>query len=448
MTVTLAERTALRAAVRDLLSDRCTEQDVRRVMADDDGFDRGLWRQLAELGITGMLIDPRYGGAGLGPVELEAVAEETGAALLPAPFIASGVLAAALIAAAGSEQDRAAAAAGPGRRHLDRDRRADRPGAEPGPPDGVAVTAAAGRGTLTGTATYVRSGRLADVLLVVARTADGVGVFEVRPDAPGFTRAALEVFDPTVRLSSFGFDHTPARRLGAAGRRRERRGWDPVQRALDLAVVALAGEQAGGARAILDLTVDYLRTRVQFGRLIGSFQSLKHYAADLLLTVESATSAAQHAAAELEAGSPGAAGAVALAGFACAEAFETTALYAIQMHGGIGFTWEHPAHLYLRRARSGVQLLGRPRPAPRALPDREGGLTDERAPRCRRATAGRGRAAGSSSTGPRLPAETRWERATPGSAPPGWSRSSRPATPCRPGPPTGTAAACRTSWPT
>jgi alkylation response protein AidB-like acyl-CoA dehydrogenase len=358
----LTERAALRAAVQDLLRDQCTEQDVRKVMADDAGFDPGLWRQLAELGITGMLIDPRYGGAGLGPVELEAVAEETGAALLPAPFLASGVLTAALIAAAGSEQDRARLLPGLA------DGTSIGTVALTGPAgtwtaDGVAVTAAPGP-TLTGTATYVLFGQAADVLLVVARADDGIGVFEVSPDAPGLTRTPLEVFDPTVRLSSFVFDHAPARRLGAgvegAGDETAGTGWAPVQRALDLAVVALAGEQAGGARAILDLTVDYLRTRVQFGRLIGSFQSLKHYAADLLLAVESATSAARHAAAELEAGSPGAAGALALAGFACAESFETTALYAIQMHGGIAFTWEHPAHLYLRRARSGAQLLGRP----------------------------------------------------------------------------------------
>jgi alkylation response protein AidB-like acyl-CoA dehydrogenase len=194
---------------------------------------------------------------------------------------------------------------------------------------------------------------VADVILVAARTTDGIGVFEVAPDAAGFTRTAENVFDPTVRLSAYAFDGTPARRLGSAG-------WAAVQDALDLTVIALAGEQAGGARRILEITVEYLKTRVQFGRFIGSFQALKHYAADLLLEVESATSAAQHAAAERESGAPAAAaaGAVALAGFTCAEAYETTALHAIQMHGGIAFTWEHPAHLFLRRARSGAQLYG------------------------------------------------------------------------------------------
>jgi alkylation response protein AidB-like acyl-CoA dehydrogenase len=322
-------------------------------MTTGEGFDRELWRQLSELGVTGMLIDPAHGGAGLGPLELEAAAEETGAALLPSPLLSSGVLAASLIQAAGSAADQQRLLPGIA------DGTAIGTVALAGPAgtwtaDGVAVSADAS-GTLTGTARYVTFGQAADVILVVARTGpgdgDGIGVYEVDPAASGFTRAAEDVFDPTVRLSSFEFAATPARRLGTAG-------WEAVQQALDLTVIALAGEQAGGARRIFDITVEYLRTRVQFGRFIGSFQSLKHYAADLLLQVESATSAARHAAAEAEAGRADAAGAIGLAGFACAEAFETTALYAIQMHGGIAFTWEHPAHLFLRRARSGTQLFG------------------------------------------------------------------------------------------
>jgi alkylation response protein AidB-like acyl-CoA dehydrogenase len=350
MTISTAERTALRAAVHQLLGDACTEQDVRAVMDTDPGFDRGLWRQLADLGVTGMLIDQEYGGAGLGPVELEAVTEETGAALLPSPFISSGVLAASLIQAAGTPADQ--------RRLL--------PGLASGEsiatvaltgkrgswtPAGIDVTASADA-VLAGGARYVTFGQAADVILVAARTADGIGVFEVAPDATGFTRTAESVFDPTVRLSACTFDATPARRLGTAG-------WEAVAGALDLAVIALAGEQAGGARRILDLTVGYLKTRVQFGRPIGSFQALKHDAANLLLEVESATSAARHAAAQRQSGdAAAAAAAVALAGFACAEAFETTALHAIQLPGGIAFTWEHPAHLFLRRARSGAQLFG------------------------------------------------------------------------------------------
>ena len=349
MTISAAERTQLKAAVHDLLEDACTERDVRRVMQTDEGFDRDLWRRMAEQGVVGMLVDDAYGGTGLGPLELEAVTEETGAALLPSPFISSGVLAASLIQAAGSEPDK--------QRLLPSlaDGTAIGTVAVTGTrgswtPEGVDVTAGPDE-TLSGSAHYVTFGQVADIIVVVANTTDGIGIFEVAHDADGFTRTAATVFDPTVRLSTYRFDSTPAHRLGTAD-------WAAVQEALDFAVIALAGEQVGGARRIFDITVDYLKTRIQFGRAIGSFQALKHMAADLLLEVESATSAAQHAAAAKDAGGDAVDGAVALAGFACAEAFEVTAMQAVQMFGGIGFTWEHPAHLFVRRARTGTHLFG------------------------------------------------------------------------------------------
>ena len=351
MTISVDERAQLRSAVGELLTRKCTETDVRQMMASDDGFDRALWRQLAEQGLLGMLVAETFGGLGFDAMELEAVAEETGAALLPAPFISSAVLTVALINAAGSDADK--------QRLL--------PGLVDGTVIGtVALTGESGSWTaagvqvhaesdrLNGCAHYVLWGQAADLVLVVARTADGIGVFEVAEDAAGFQRSAATVFDPTVRLSSYTFTDTPARRIGTAG-------WDAVQEALDYAVIASAGEQVGGARKIFDMTVEYLKTRIQFGRPIGSFQALKHMAADLLLDLENATSAAQHAAAEKAAASDTACGAIALAGFACAEAYQTITMNAVQMHGGIGFTWEHPAHLFVRRARTGVQLFGGPR---------------------------------------------------------------------------------------
>lgn len=352
MTMSVAERTELAAAVKDLLDEHCSEAHVRRIMADDDGFDRDLWNRLAAQGVTGLIVGAEYGGVGLGAQELELVAEVTGAALLPAPFVSSAVFATALIQAAGTADDKArllpALADGSWIATV----------AATGPrgtwsPDAVAVQAVRdGDGhLLTGSAHYVLDGQIADVLLVIAAVDDGFGIFEITPQASGFERTAATVFDPTVRLSTFTFTQTPARRIGDAG-------WDAVEHALSWAVIALAGEQAGGARRIFDTTVDYLKTRIQFGRQIGSFQALKHMAADLLLEVESATSAAQHAAQRFATDPDDAAGAVALAGFACAEAYHTTAMQAIQMHGGIGFTWEHPAHLFLRRARTGRQLFG------------------------------------------------------------------------------------------
>ncbi len=349
MTTSVAERAQLRGAVGELLADRCTESDVRRVMETDDGFDRELWGRLADQGVLGMLVDADFGGLGFGALELEAVAEETGAALLPAPFLSSAVLTVALVDAAGTDEDR--------RRLLPSlaDGTAVGTVALTGPSgswtlEGVDVRAGAD-GALTGSAHYVTWGQVADVVLVVARTGDGLGVFEVDVAAEGLQRCAAAVFDPTVRLSTFTFAGTPAHRLGTAG-------WDAVQEALDYAVIASAAEQVGGSRRIFDTTVEYLKTRVQFGRQIGSFQALKHMAADLLIEVENATSAARHAASEKATRSESTSGAVALAGFACAEAYETIAMNAIQMHGGIGFTWEHPAHLFLRRAHTGLHLFG------------------------------------------------------------------------------------------
>ncbi|AFM18486.1 acyl-CoA dehydrogenase [Mycolicibacterium chubuense NBB4] len=349
MTISVAERAELRTAVGALLAEKCSEDDVRRAMASDEGFDRDLWRQLAEQGVVGMLVGADHGGLGFGALESEAVAEETGAALLPAPFVSSAVLTVALINAAGSDDDKQRLLPGLA------DGSAIGTVAVTGPsgswtPEGVDVRADAD-GRLTGTAHYVTWGQVADVVLVVARTASGIAVFEVAPDAPGFQRCAVTVFDPTVRLSTYTFTATPGRRLGTAG-------WEAVQEALDHAIIASAGEHVGGARRLFDMTVEYLKTRIQFGRQIGSFQALKHMAADLLLDVESATSAARHAAAEKAAASENAIGATALAGFACAEAYQNISMQAIQMHGGIGFTWEHPAHLFLRRARTGMQLFG------------------------------------------------------------------------------------------
>ncbi|MBU8815500.1 acyl-CoA/acyl-ACP dehydrogenase [Mycolicibacterium goodii] len=357
MTISAAERAELAAAVRHLLHDECTEQHVRETISGDEGYDPELWRKLAAQGVTGLLIDPAYGGVGLGALELEAVAEETGAALLPAPFIGSAVLATALIDEAGTDEDKQLLL--PGLAAGTSIATVALTGARgTWAQEGVAVRARggdAGAHTLSGNARYVLSGQVADVILVVARTdgdgGGGIGIFQVDPDALGLVRTAAEVFDPSVRFSTFTFDNTPARRLGTAG-------WEAVSHALDLAVIALAGEQVGGARRIFDITVEYLKTRIQFGRAIGSFQALKHMAADLLIQVESATSAAQHAAAEKAAGGDDAAGAIALAGFFCAETYNTTAMQAIQMHGGIGFTWEHPAHLFVRRARTGLQLFG------------------------------------------------------------------------------------------
>ena len=355
-TIAAEDLTALTDSLHRLLQDRSAESDVRRTMETPSGYDPELWRQLAEMGVVGLVIDEAYGGVGAGPVELERVMEEAGAALLCAPLVSSAVLAAGLIQALGDEatKTRLLPTIADGSRIATV--------ALAGPKGGwtaddVAVEAARSgeNWTLSGVASFVTHGQVADVILVVANAPDGLAVFEVEPSAAGLAIKPLPTFDHTLRLAELSFAATPARRLATS-----RPVWEAVEAALDLVRVALAGEEAGGARRTLEFTVDYAKTRAQFSRLIGSFQAIKHMAADLLLESESATSAARAAARSLADADKGAPAAISLAAFACADAFGAITATAIQMHGGIAFTWAHPAHLYLRRARADAQLFGSP----------------------------------------------------------------------------------------
>ena len=333
MSTTAGEREALVDSVGRLLVDRCTEADVRRIMATESGHDPELWRALADLGVVGLTIPEAHGGAGLSAIEFEPVMEAAGAALLPAPLLSAAVAARLLGASDGAllagiaSGERIAAVAFAGSH------------------DWTGRSTLEVRGErLTGTLRFVPDAAIADTILVAHDT----GVFAVAREDAGVT--PLPTFDRTRRLADVTLDAPVRQVTGAAA----------VAPARDLGLVALAGEQAGGARRVLDMTVDYARTRHQFGRAIGSFQAIKHMAADLLLEVESATSAARDAARQLAEDTPGKDAAVALAAFACADAYVRVASDAIQMHGGIAFTWDHRAHLYLRRARSAAQLYGDP----------------------------------------------------------------------------------------
>jgi alkylation response protein AidB-like acyl-CoA dehydrogenase len=349
-TITAEDRAAMTESVRRLLANQSAEADIRRMMETPRGYDDALWSKLIELGVTGLTIPAEYDGLGGGAVELELIMEEAGAALLSAPLFA-GVTAAALIEAAGDEAAK--------RRLL--------PGIAGGRVATVALTGEAGTWTpagvavsahahgnswaLDGAASFVLHGANADLILVVARIGDGFGIFEIGRGADGLGAEVLPAFDHTQRMAKLTFDHVTAQRIGSAG-------WEAVEAMLDTALVALAGEQAGGARRALEFTVQYAKTRHQFGRAIGSFQAIKHMASDLLLESESATSAARAAATALAENAPDKDAAVALAAFACADAYSRVTADAVQMHGGIAFTWAHPAHLYLRRARANAQLLG------------------------------------------------------------------------------------------
>jgi alkylation response protein AidB-like acyl-CoA dehydrogenase len=211
------------------------------------------------------------------------------------------------------------------------------------------------RWTLDGTKSFVLDGHTANLVIVAGRTPAGVSLFAVEGDASGLTRTPLSTMDQTRKQAKLEFAATPATLIGADGG-----GWDVLSKVLDLVAVGLAAEQVGGAQKVLEMAVEYAKVRVQFGRPIGSFQAIKHKCADMLLEVESAKSAAYYAgwcAAELNDELPSVAS---LAKAYCSEAYFHAAAENIQIHGGIGFTWEHPAHLYFKRAKSSELLFGDP----------------------------------------------------------------------------------------
>ncbi|MHA6628626.1 acyl-CoA dehydrogenase family protein [Pseudonocardia sichuanensis] len=334
------EQQDLRSAVRQFCADRFDEATVRRLMDSDTGHDPALWARLGgELGVLGLAVPEDRGGAGGGIVDQAIVAEEFGAALVPGPVLGTVGLAIPALVAAGGEELLPALVAG------------ERTGALAVPADALTATdptVTADGHRLTGEVAQVVDGA-ADVLLVPARTRDGLALYAT----DGGERTPLSTLDRTRRQARVRFDATPARLL-ATGADAER----AVTAALHVGGALLAAEQVGGAQRMLDLTVAYAGTRLQFGRPIGSFQAVKHRCADMFVLVEHARSAAQHAAWALQDGSDDADLAVGIAQATCSEAYQRVTSDAVQLHGGIGFTWEHPAHLYLKRAVSDAALLG------------------------------------------------------------------------------------------
>jgi alkylation response protein AidB-like acyl-CoA dehydrogenase len=347
------EQEELRAVVRDFLADRSPESEVRRLMETAEGFDQGVWKQMGEdLGLLGLAIPEEYGGGGCGFVEVGVVLEEAGRALFCAPYFSSVVLAASAVLHSGDDAAKndylPGLASGQLRGTLALSH-------DSGP--GISLTAARSGGgwVLHGHTSFVLDGHTADLILVAARTDNGVSLLAADAAASGLTASAMSTLDMTRKQARLEFSGVPARLLGAEG------GAGPVMsRVLDLAAVGLAVEQAGGAARVLEMAVEYAKVRHQFGRPIGSFQAIKHRCADMLVEVETAKSAAYHglwAAAGLTGELPAAAS---MAKAYCSDAYVRCASENIQVHGGIGFTWEHPAHLYFRRAKSSQLLFGAP----------------------------------------------------------------------------------------
>jgi alkylation response protein AidB-like acyl-CoA dehydrogenase len=354
------EQLQLREVLRAFLGKRSAEPDVRRQMATVAGYDAEVWRQLSgELGLPGLAIPEEYGGSGFGYAELGLVFEEMGRALLCAPYFGTVALAAEVLLRSGDES--AAKDLLPG--IASGDTIAALALTEPaGRWDESGVTTRADRVAdgwrLTGTKTYVLDGHTADLLLVVARTDAGIALFAVdTASGPvGLRRTALPTLDQTRKQARLDFDAVPARLVGEAGG-----AWPAVERTLAAAAVLLAAEQLGGASRALELAVDYAKLREQYGRAIGSFQAVKHRLADMLTDVECARSAVQDGLRALAGGdTTELLTAASVAKAFCSEAYTRVAAGVVQVHGGIGFTWEHPAQLYFKRAKGSEVLLGTP----------------------------------------------------------------------------------------
>jgi len=350
-----AEQQELHATVRRFLADRAPLPRVRELMETVDGTDAEVWRQAAaQLGLPGIAIPEKYGGSGFSFAEQAIVLEELGAALYTGPYLASAVLAATALLASPDEEAR----------------RDFLPGIASGQtvatlafaeddgswqPDAIRLSASrSGAGwRLDGHKSFVLDGHTADLVLAVAAADGGLSLFAVEGGAPGLTRTPLPTLDQTRKLARLEFGAVTGRLIGTPGDAAI-----TADRVLDVAAIALAAEQLGGAQRALDMAVQYAKIRHQFGRPIGSFQAIKHRCADLLLEVESLRSAVSYAAEAVAADSDEIPVLASLVKAYGSETYFHVAAENIQIHGGIGFTWEHDAHLYFKRAKSSELFLG------------------------------------------------------------------------------------------
>ncbi len=347
------EQEQLRQFVRQFMEEKSSESAVREMMETDSGYDPAVWSQMAEqMGLPSLIIPEEFGGQGYSFVELGVVLEEMGRALLCAPFF-SGVLASLAILESGDDAAKAeylpGIAAGTTIATLAYTE-------ENGKWDASAVTATAdASGKITGTKSFVIDGATASLLIVAAKSDAGISLYAVDAADAGVTATALSTMDQTRKQAKIELDGAQGKLIGTDGG-----GWDTLVKTLDLAAVALAAEQVGGAQFVLEMAVQYAKDRVQFGRPIGSFQAIKHKCADMLLEVESAKSAAYYGLWCAAERNDELASVASLAKAYCSEAYFHAAAENIQIHGGIGFTWEHPAHLYFKRAKSSELMFGDP----------------------------------------------------------------------------------------
>jgi len=356
------EQELLRSTARKFFENECGSDTVRRLMETPEGISPDLWTKLAEQGWLGLVYPEAYDGMGLGLVDLVVLMEEMGRAVVPGPYFSAVLLGGLAILEAGGEAQKKEwlpkIAAG--------DRRVALAWMEPSAqlgPAGVTLTAVekGGRYTLSGTKLFVHDAHTADALVVAARTrpgagADGVSLFLLPKGTRGLEVTLLPTMDQTRKLCEVSLSDVSVGAdglLGAAGA-----GWAPLARVLDRATVALCAEMCGGAQKVLDMTVEYAKIRQAFGRPIGSYQGVKHRAADMLVDVENSKSITYYAAWALDEGAAEAPLAVSMAKAYVSDAYRRVAAAGIQLHGGIGFTWEHDLHLYFKRAKGSEFTFG------------------------------------------------------------------------------------------
>ncbi|HUA35930.1 MAG TPA: acyl-CoA dehydrogenase family protein [Candidatus Binataceae bacterium] len=351
------EHNELRQTVRRFLEKDSAETVVRKLMETESGYDARTWERMAsELSLLGLIIPEKNDGAGLGPVELAIVFEEMGRTLYCGPYLASAVLAASIVSGAATEAEKAKLlpeiASGKTIATL---AIAEESGKSN--PEAVAMRATRDGSSyrLDGVKNFVFDGHTANVILIAARDGNDLALFRIEGNAKGLERTQLPTLDLTRKLANLTFKATPATKISEGDITKA------LRHTLTLGTAMLAAEQVGSAQRCLEMSTEYAKTRLQFGRPIGSYQAIKHKCADMLVETEFARSAAYNAAFALTDDDVAEAQeAAAIAKSYCSEAAYKAAAENIQIHGGMGFTWEHPAHLYFKRARANSMLLGDP----------------------------------------------------------------------------------------
>jgi alkylation response protein AidB-like acyl-CoA dehydrogenase len=332
----------LKDSARKFFAGECPSAEMRRLMETDTAYDAALWSKLTDQGYTGIIFPEAYGGVGLGKVELMLLMEEAGRALLPGPFFSTVVLAGSVLYAVASPAHKQKYLAPICRGEARSTVAILEANASWNPRD---IQLAAANGKLTGEKYFVTDAAVADFIIVVARN----GVFVVNSKAPGLKISPMTAMDLTRKLYVVEFHNTPAEEIGATTN---------LERAFDVATAALAAEMVGGMQRTLDITVEYAKTRKQFGKPIGTFQAVQHQCADIYLETESSRSAVYYAGWALEENSPDASTAVSIAKMYASDAARTVGNRGIQVHGGMGFTWENDVHLYYRRAKGSETAFG------------------------------------------------------------------------------------------